>query len=198
MIRPTYELSDWHLIEDFLLCLPSEVVGTCWFTFVRSVCLLSLCLCVFSICMSHSFHSWPALYICKRSNTRRWSNAGLMLVHHLQRWPYISPVSGYHTCLTPRWMWASITDGGPTFIQLWFNASCWYRQHELLTRAEWILPSTDDAGPTFNRHWIGFSLYSVQQKALSSVQWLMVRTGDGGPAMNRHWVDVSCLLGIVW
>ena len=41
-------------------------------------------------------------------------------------------------------MWASITDGGPTLTQVWFKASCWYRQHEVLTRAEWILPSTGD------------------------------------------------------
>ena len=31
------------------LCLPFEEVGTFWFTFVRSVCPLSLCLCVLSI-----------------------------------------------------------------------------------------------------------------------------------------------------
>ena len=45
--------------------------------------------------------------------------------------------------------------------QLWFKASCWYHQHEVLTTAEWILHSTGDAGPTFTRYWIGVSLYSV-------------------------------------
>ena len=38
------------------------------------------------------------------------------------------------SCLKPRWMWTSVTDGGPTLTQLWFKASwkaswpyrCWY------------------------------------------------------------------------
>ena len=54
--------------------------------------------------------------------------------------------------LTPRWMWASVTDGGPILTQLLFKASCgYYSQHEvgLLTTVEWILASTGDAGPTF-------------------------------------------------
>ena len=40
----------WSTIamKCILLCLPSEEVGTCWFTFVRSVRLLSLCLCFLS------------------------------------------------------------------------------------------------------------------------------------------------------
>ena len=39
-------------------------------------------------------HFSPALYICKRSNTRRWPNAGLMLSPHLRHWPNLSPVLG--------------------------------------------------------------------------------------------------------
>ena len=73
-----------------------------------------------------------------------------MLAHRLRHWTNISPVSGYCAVLAPRWMWASITDGGLTLIQLWFKAACWNRQHEVPPRAEWILASTVDA---FNWHW---------------------------------------------
>ena len=41
------------------------------------------------------------------------------------------------SCLTPRLMWASVTNGEQTLTQLLFKASCWYySQHEvgLLTR----------------------------------------------------------------
>ena len=59
---------------------PFKEVGTCWFTFVCSVCPLSLCLRVLS---------------CRRWNTRRGPNAGLMLAHRLRRWANISTVLGY-------------------------------------------------------------------------------------------------------
>ena len=32
---------------------------------------------------------------CRRSNTRRWPNVGLLLAHRLRRWANISPVLGY-------------------------------------------------------------------------------------------------------
>ena len=32
---------------------------------------------------------------CRRSNTRRWPNAGLLLAHRLRSWANISPVLGY-------------------------------------------------------------------------------------------------------
>ena len=38
-------------------------------------------------------HFSPALS-CRRSNSRRWPNAGLLLAHRLRRWPNISPVLG--------------------------------------------------------------------------------------------------------
>ena len=134
------------------LCLPSGEVGTCCFTFVCSVSPLSLCLCVFSVCMSHSI-------VYRRSNTRRWPNAGLMLAHHLRRWPNISPVLGY--CVV---FGATLNVGQRHRQQANIHPALgqsWYRQHEVLTKAEWILPSTGDAGLTFVRHWIDGSLYSV-------------------------------------
>ena len=74
-----------------------------------------------------------------------------------------------------------------------FKASCWYRQHEVLTRAEWILPNTDDAGPTFNRHWIGVNLYSVDTPppTESTVQCWMV---DG--QSRRQLTSVEQALGL--
>ena len=148
-----------------------------------------------SVCVCLPFISLQCFLYCRRSNTRRWPNVWLMLAHRLQYWVTVS-------CLATHWMWASITDGGPTLTQLWFKASCWYRQHEVLTRAEWILPSTGDAGPTFNRHCIGVSLYSVDTPPPTeiTVQCWMVdgQSQQGGPGLSRHWVDVSCLLGIVW
>ena len=81
-----------------LLCLPSIEVETYCFTshrsFVRPISFVS----VRSLRLS-----------CRRSNTRRWPNA--------QYWVTVS-------CLTPHWMWASVTDGRPTLTQLWFKASC--------------------------------------------------------------------------
>ena len=48
--------------------------------------------------MSHQFCvcAFRALRLsCRRSNTRRWLNVGLLLAHHLGRWASISPVLGY-------------------------------------------------------------------------------------------------------
>ena len=46
---------------------------------LRSLYPLSLCLCVLSVCMSHSFHFCPSvqrILSCRRSNTRRQPNVG--------------------------------------------------------------------------------------------------------------------------
>ena len=86
------------------------------------------------------------------------------------------------SCLTSRWMWASITDGGPTLTQLLFKASCqYYSQHEvgLLTTVDCILASTGDACPTFNRHWVGFDLHCQTRS----------------PANTRHWTSAGFMLG---
>ena len=50
------------------------------------------------ICSSQiSFVSVRSLCLsCRRSNTRRSPNAGLLLAHRLRRWANISPVLGYH------------------------------------------------------------------------------------------------------
>ena len=67
-----------------LLCLPSHrEVGTCCFTSVRSVCTFS------------PIHFCKQFLSCRRSNMRRWPNAGLMVAHRLRRWANISPVLGH-------------------------------------------------------------------------------------------------------
>ena len=85
------------------------------------------CFCgVLSLCVLYI--SVQRFLLCMRSNTRRWPNAGLMLAHRHHRWVSISPVLGYHVVFGPtlndcqyhRW------DGGPTWTQLCFKASCWY------------------------------------------------------------------------
>ena len=119
-------------------------------------------------------------------------------------------------CLAAYWMCASITDGGPTLTQLWFKASCRYRQHADTTSMKYWLGlngywpcSTGDAGLTFNRHWIGAGLYSPpavcsarpaaqQTRGVEPVQvWCWASVADGGPELEQHWVNVSCLLGVL-
>ena len=103
------------------------------------------------------------------------------------------------SCLTPRRMWASITDSGPILTQLLFKASCWYySQHEvgLLTTVEWILASTGDAGPTFNRHWVSVGLHChTRSPANTRIEPVLVlcraSVADGGPELEQHWVKVS-------
>ena len=67
-----------------IICLPSIEVETYRFTchslFVHPISFVS----VRSLCLS-----------CRRSNTRRWPNVGLLLAHRLRRWASISPVLGY-------------------------------------------------------------------------------------------------------
>ena len=93
--------------------------------FVRLVCV-----CAFSpfVC---SFLS------CRQSNTKRWPNAGLMLAHHLRRWPSISPVLGYSvvfgTLLNVGQRHRRRANINPALVQSIVLVYC---QHEVLTRAE--------------------------------------------------------------
>ena len=106
----------------------------------------------------------PALSIVKVINretlTQCWANIGppsTTLSQHLaQYWATLS-------CLAPRRMQASVTDGGP--LQLT------------------DIGSMSACRPTLWTH-------HRQQKALSSVEWLMANAGDGGPVLNQHWVEV--------
>ena len=113
---------------------------------------------------------------CRRSNTKRWPNAGLMLVHRLRCWPTISPVFGYrvvfsatlNVCQHHRRQ-ANII---PALVQsiLTIPPTCMYPQHEVLTRTECILASTGEAGPKFNRHWVSVAFNRQQYWAIPDKQ----------------------------
>ena len=125
-VKQNYRCLCSYLGNSFQLCLPSEEVWTCWFTFVRSVCPLSLCRSVLSVCMSHSIMQT----VKHETLTQCWDNV-------------FSPVLGYRVVFD-----ATLNMGhrhrrrasiNPPLVQ----STCWYRQHEVLTRAEWILPRAE-------------------------------------------------------
>ena len=79
-------------VSNYVSPLYTEM-ETCCFTYDHSVLSVSLCLWV-----SHSFRSsafYTRLLSVRRSNTKRWPNAGLMLALRLRRWPSISPLLSY-------------------------------------------------------------------------------------------------------
>ena len=118
---------------------------------------------------------------CRRSNTRRWHNVGLLLAHCLRRWANISPVLGYHVV---------------------FDATLNVGQRHRLTMVEWILANTGDAGPTFSKHWGGVGLDCLTRSSANrSVEPVLVlcwaSVAEGGQNLVQHWVNVSCLLGVL-
>ena len=131
-----------------------------------------------------SGYCWPTVYDAETTLAQYWATV---------------------SCLTPRCMWASLTDGRPTLTQLLFKASCrYYSQHEvgLLTMVEWILASTGDAGPAFTRHWGGVRLHCLTHspantRRLTSAGFRLSHVADGGPQLDQHSVNVSCLLGVL-
>ena len=144
------------------VCNAGPALNRHWF---NASCLLSLGLSVCAVMSLSPFISLQGFLWYRRSNTRRWPNAWLMLAHRLRDWANISPVLGYRVVFGQRWLWVSVTVGGPTLTQLWFKASWLYytasmqvQQNEVLTSTEWILANIGDAGPLFNRHWVGVGL----------------------------------------
>ena len=93
-----------------------------------------------SVCaVSLPFISVQRFLWCRRSNTRRWPDVGLMLAHRLWRWPNISPVLVYRVMFggatqnvgqRHRW-WANIN---PALVQSIVPVlpACRYWQHEVL------------------------------------------------------------------
>ena len=101
---------------------------------------------------------------CRRSNTWRGPNVGLLLAHRLRRWANISPVLDYRVVFD-----ATLNVGqrhrrraniNPPLIQsiVTLTPACMHPQHEVLIRTECLLARTGDAGPTFNRNWVGVGL----------------------------------------
>ena len=119
-----------------------------------------------SVCAKILFISLQRFLSCRRSNTRRWPYAGLMLAHRLQRWANIIPVLGYcvvfGTTLNVGQRHRRRVNITPALVQSIVPVPlvCRYRQHEVLTRTEWILASTGDVCTTFNRHWVVVGLSS--------------------------------------
>ena len=107
-----------------------------------------------------------SLWVCRRLNTPRSPNSGLMLAHRLRRWPNISQVLSYrgggggrvwcHTECDPP-SEPSFGPKNPAGIVYATHAHHWPGN----------MSSTGDAGPTFNRQWIGVSLYSVDTPPLT-------------------------------
>ena len=102
------------------------------------------------------------------------------------------------SCLTPRWMWASITDGGPTLTQLllqpawsrptdygWMDTSQhrrrWPNIYQRLGRCRLALLTRSSANT-------GVELVLV-------LCWASV--ADGGLELDQHWVNISYLLGVL-
>ena len=118
---------------------------------------LSLCCESSMLWVCLPFISLHSFVSCRRSNTRRWPNAGLMLAHRLRRWPTINPVLGFRvvfgTTLNVGQRHRRRANINPALLQsiVTLPPACMYLQHEVLTRTECILASTGDAGPTFNR-----------------------------------------------
>ena len=149
------------------------------------------------------------------SNTRRWSNSGLMLAHSLRCWANISPVLGYYVVFDAtlnvgqhhRWR-ANIN---PALVHsiVPVQPACRYRQHEVLTRAERMLASTGDAGPTFNRHLVSVVMYSppaawiarprspANTRRWTSAGLMLGKRCWRWARIGQHLVNVSCLLGVL-
>ena len=119
-----------------------------------------------SLCVISFIHFCPVLSIRRRSNTRRWPNAGLLLAHRLRHWVNISPALGYcvvfGTTLNvgQRHRWRANISPASVQSIMPLPPACRYHQHEVLTRDEWILASTGEADSTYNRHRVGVDLYS--------------------------------------
>ena len=128
-----------------------------------------------------SGYCWPTVYVAEPTLAQYWVTV---------------------LCLTPRWMWASVTDGGPTFTQLLFKASwVYYSQHivGLLTPVEWILASTGDAGPEFTRHWVCVGLHCLtpQPSKHEALNQCWFYAGPASQTVGQNWVNDSCLLGVL-
>ena len=108
-------------------------------------------------------------------------------------------------CLTPRCMWTSVTEGGPTLTQLLLKASGgYYSQHEvgLLTTVEWILASTGDVGQTLpDTGTVSACTAWPAAQQTRGVEPVLVlcwaSIADGGPELVQHCVNVSCLLVVL-
>ena len=125
-----------------------------------------------SVCHSVQLGLWVCLplisfqrfLLCRRSNTRRWPNAGLKLAHHLRRWANTSPTLDYSVVfgaalnVGQRHRQRANINPALVYSIVPVPPACRYLQNEVLTRTEWILASIFDAGRTFTKHWVDVGL----------------------------------------
>ena len=144
------------------------------------------CVCAFcSLCLS-----------CRRSNTRRQPNVGLLLAHRLRRWASIRTVLGYRVVfdatLNVGQRHRQKTNINPAFVQALWG---YYSQHEvgLLTTVEWILAITGDAGPTFTRHLVGVRLHCLTSSPANTRRWTSAGFMQG--QRRRRWAKIEPALG---
>ena len=112
-----------------------------------------------SVCPIHFCLSVQRFLSCRRSNTIRWPNAGLILAYCLRRWPNISSVLSYRVVF-------GVTLNVDKRHRRWANINPALFQSIVFGTAStkyWLgldeLPSTGDAGPTTNRQCVVVGLY---------------------------------------
>ena len=189
-----------------ILCLPLWRGGVCWFTCVRSVCPLSLCLCVLSVC-SAFYHAggqtwdvdqmlgwcWPTVYDAEPALAQYWATV---------------------SCLAPRWMIASVTDSGPTFNRHWIGVSLYFVDTPPPTESTvqyWMVDGQSRRRWTSNKPALGccvvFAGHSVVGHLVADTGPLSypANTGYSHNAVSMlalrlqrwpNWVNDPCLLGI--
>ena len=115
---------------------------------------------------------------CRRSNTRRWPNVGLLLAHRLWRSASISPVLGYRVVFD-----ATLNVGQRHRRPANINPAL--VQSIVTVPPTFIYVACDRPGrhEAFARCW-----YSVGPQSAAQTYIL------GGSALCRHWVDVYLVL----
>ena len=169
LYKPWYEhyLNPWLRTSNISPLYTA--VGICCSTWVRSVLSVILCLWV-----SHSFRS--SFLSCRRSNTSRGPNVGIMLARHLRRWANVSPVLGYrvvfgatlNVCQRHRWR-ANIN---PASMKYWPGLNGYWQAPATLAQ---YVTDIGSVSACTRRH----------QHALP----------DPSPGKTRRWTSASLMLG---
>ena len=150
-----------------------------------------------SVSVSVPFFSVQRFLSCRRSNTRRWPNAGLMFSHHLRHWANISQ----HL---DRVVFAATLNVGqchrcwPTLTQLWFKASWQYRQHASTASMKYWLRLIG-----YRRRWLNIYQTLSRCRLVLATSSLHCQTAQPSKhkALNQYWFDTrpaSQMMGKNW
>ena len=182
-----------HIVLLSPLSLSESVLWVClpFIYLQRFLSSLSLSESVLWVCLP--FISLQRFLSCRRSNTIRWPNAGLMLANLLLRWPNISPVLGY------RVVFGATLNVGQRHRRRADNTSfgskhvpvlpaCRYLHHEVLTRTEWIVASTGDA---FFTKKLDPSSYVSPSEEVGTWCFTCVRSVCGSLSVNAPFISVQ-------